>query len=162
MRAGNWTPLVALRERRADRALADRQRADCRCREVAARLETATHAFDRDEARRADQRRAVYESIAGRALSIGELTRLRDGIHAGVLESLAQRDGLSLLTEQRRAAIAVAEQATALHNTRRRSVEKSESIRQKLILEEGRKAEIRSEIDLEDVTIVTRGGRHAG
>jgi len=168
MRSGDWSALVTLREGRADQALAESRRADRRCQEATLRLDAAVETFDRDEARRTVQRHAVYESMAGRALSVGEMTMLRDQIQASALESQSDRAAMLQLAEQRRAAGEAAAQAASAHGERQRAVEKAVSIRRKLALEQGRKAEIYSELELEDVAVMsaahalTGSRRHAG
>ena len=168
MRSGRWSSLVALRERRADQALADSRRADQRCREADQVLDAAAQALDREEARRTVQRRAVYESMAGRALSVAKMAGLLDQVHASAAESRADCDRMLQLTEQRRAAGEAAERAASIHNERRRAVEKSVSIERELTVEQSRKADVHLEIDLEDVAIMTAalpwtaGRRNAG
>jgi len=168
MRSGNWSALIALRERRADQALAESRRANRLHQEAHERLDAAQQAFDRAEALRSAQRRSVYESMAGRPLSVAEMTGLLDGIHASAQGSRADHAQVLDLTEQGRVAAAAAEQAAAVHNARRRAVEKSVSVRRQLTQKEDRRSEIHDEIELEDVAIMsaahslTSGRRHAG
>jgi hypothetical protein len=155
MKSGSWSSLVALRERRADQALAESRRAGRDRQQAVERLDAATQAFDRDEARRTVQRRATYDSMAGRALSVAEMTNLRDRIHASAVESQSGQAHVLQLTEQSRAAAEAAEQADSAHNERRRAVEKADSIQRRLALEQSRKSEVQGEIDLEDVVVMS-------
>ena len=163
MRSGDWSSLVVLRERRADQALADSRRAGQRCREADQVLDAAGQAFDRDEERRTVQRRAVYQSMAGRSLSVAEMTSLRDRVQVSAVESQAGRDRLLQLTEQRRTAEEAADRAASIHNERQRAMEKSKTIQHKLVLEQNRKTDVQIEIELEDTVVMSAvGRRHAG
>ena len=162
-----WDTMTALRNRRADAALARLHEAEVARREAQRREADAAAAFDRAERERCAQRACLYGSIAGRVLEAREILNLMDAVESLAHAAHVERAYLQGLGQVRADAADLVRKASETHGERRRAAEKAGELARRLGSEQSRRTDLLAEIEMEDIAAMvrafsTRNGGHAG